>query len=257
MSEQQACLRPASVRMNKFTPLVRLGIIAVIAILPLITSCGDSKNREDLALRMALEEGLVDDDERIAALKADIRAVEKQVEKTLESVRDEGSYWRLLGLKYMDYKMWGEAMAAFDEAVKIYPENAALLYNRALSAGQMALSADTPEAELSYFLRSESGYRRAITVNSRHTASMYALSVLLVFELERPFEAVPLLEDFLKIERSDINGRFLLARVYLEAGMKIEALNLYDEITKIARDQTDVIKAEELYRRAAGGGDAS
>ena len=78
-----------------------------------------------------------------------------------------------------------------------------------------------------------------------------------MFELERPFEAVPLLEDFLKIERSDINGRFLLARVYLEAGMTIEALNLYDEIIKIARDQTDVLKAEELYRRAAGGGNAS
>ncbi|MCK5737449.1 MAG: tetratricopeptide repeat protein, partial [Spirochaetaceae bacterium] len=203
---------------------------------------------ESLAVRM------VQDDERISELKADIRGVEKQVEKTIEAVRDKGTYWRLLGIKYMDYKMWDDALDAFDQAVEIYPENASLLYNRALSASQMALSVDTPELRSSYISRAEKGYVRAISVNPRFTPSLYALSVLLVFELDRPLEAAPLLEDYLKIERSNINGRFLLARVYLEAGRKSEALNLYDEIIEIARDKTDVLKAEELYNRVAGGG---
>ena len=82
---------------------------------------------------------------------------------------------------------------------------------------------------------------------------MYALAALLVFEMNRPREAAPLLENFLEIERSDINARFLLARVYLEAGMKGEALNLYDEIIRIAGNTSDVSKAEDLYNRVAGG----
>ncbi len=219
--------------------------------LPLISSCSESRNRESLAGRMA------EDDERISELKADIRAVDKQVEKTIEAVRDKGTYWRLLGLKYMDYKMWGEALSAFDEATAIYPESAALLYNRALTAAQMALASDTPELKSAYIARAETGYRRAISVDPRYTSSLYALSVLLVFELDRPLEALPLLQDFLKIERSNINGRFLLARVYLEAGMKSEALNLYEEIMDLAKDKTDALKAEGLYNRVAGGGNDS
>jgi len=235
----------------------RILFFVLIGTLILLSSCGDSQNRQSLAVRMAENEGQADNDKRIAELKADIRSVDKQVEKTIETVRDKGTYWRLLGLKYMDYKMWGESLEAFDEAVAIYPENAALLHNRALAAGQLALSADNPESESSYFSRAEAGYKRAIEVDPRYSPSLYALSVLLVFELNRPLDAAPLLQDYLRIERSDINGRFLLARVYLEAGMKSEALNLYEEIIDIARDKGDVLKAEEFYKRVAGGGNDS
>ena len=231
----------------------RLLTVAVLCLLPFIISCGKLQNRRDLAVRLAVDEDRGDDDARIAELKADIRGVEKQVEKTIEAVRDKGTYWRLLAMKYMDYQMWGEAIAAFDEAVALYPEHASLIYNRALTAGQMALSSDTPGMRASYLARSEYGYRRALTLDPRYTPAMYALAALLVFELDRSFEAGPLLEEFLKIERSDVNARLLLARVYLEAGMIGDALDLYDEITRLAKDQSDVIKAEDLYNRVAGG----
>jgi len=242
----------AAARAGSF--LSRVMFFTVIVSLAFLSSCGDVKNRHALAQRMAENEGQAENDERIAELKADIRGVDRQVEKTIEAVKDRGTYWRLLGLKYMDYRMWGEALSAFDEAVAVYPDNAALLYNRALSAGQMALSADTEEMKTANFNRAEIGYRRAIEVDPRYTPSLYALSVLLVFELDRSLEAAPFLQDYLKIERSNINGRFLLARVYLEAGMKSEALELYDEIIELARNKTDALKAEELYNRVAGGG---
>lgn len=231
----------------------RFIFLFLISVLLLLSSCGDSRNRDGLARRLAAEEGNGEDDQRISELKADIRVVEKQVEKTLEAVRDEGTYWRLLGLKYMDYKMWDKALEALDQAISIYPEHVILLYNRALSAGQMALSVDTPELRMNYLARSERGYRRAIALDPKYSPPMYALAVLLVFELNRPNEAAPLLEDFLSIERSDINGRFLLARVYLEEGRASDALTLYDEIIGIAKDRTDVSKAEDLYNRVAGG----
>lgn len=227
--------------------------LAILPALLLLGACGDTRNRADLAVRMAAEEGNAEDDQRISELKAEIRGVEKLVEKTMDAVRDEGTYWRLLGMKYMDYQMWGKAIEAFDEAVSIYPEHSVLLYNRALSSSQMALSVDTPELKAAYLARSESGYRRAIALDPKYSSPMYALAVLLVFELNRPVEAVPLLENFLKIERSNINGRFLLARVYLEAGRAADALNLYDDIIRIAKDKTDVSKAEDLYNRVAGG----
>ena len=233
-------------------------LIAALAAVPMFFgSCRKMENRESLAIRMAENEGEAENNERIVELKAEIRSVDRQVEKTIEAVKHKGTYWRLLGLKYMDYSMWGEASAAFDKAVEIYPDSASLLYNRALTAGQMALSSDTPEQRLLNLNKAESGYRRAISVNPSYSPPHYALSVLLVFELNRPLEAAPFLQDYLKIERSNINGRFLLARVYLTAGMKSDAMSLYEEIMDLARDKSDVVKAEELYNRVAGGENGS
>ena len=222
--------------------------------LVLLTSCQEARNRTELARRMAAEEGQAGSDERIAELKAQIRSVDAQVEKTLEGVRNKAVYWRLLGLKYMDYSMWGEAMDAFGEAAAITPDHAVLHYNRGLCAGQLSLSAPGPDERSALLDIAELSHRRALEIDDRYTPAMYALAVLLVFELGRPAEAVPVLEDFLSIERSDIGGRFVLARAYLETGRVNDALDLYDEISssKSARPE-DVQKADDLYNRVLGG----
>jgi tetratricopeptide (TPR) repeat protein len=235
------------------TTVSALVFLAVfISFLPL-TSCGVNRNRNDLAGRMAAVEGRAEDDSRIKELEKEIRAVDKQVEDTIESVRKKGTYWRLLGLKYMDYKMWGEASSAFQESIAITPDHALLHYNSGLCYGQLALSASGSGEREELFKRSESSYRRALEIDPRSTPAMYALAVLLVFELNRPLEAAPLLEKFLDIERGDVNGRFLLARVYLEAGRPSDALDLYDEINRIAKNPADKRKAEDLFQQVAGG----
>lgn len=241
---------------NVFPSIGRLMLAAVLmlfflALLP--SSCGNAKNRRELAARMAAEEGLADDDKRIAELKSKIASVDSQVEKTLESVRDKATYWRLLGLKYMDYKMWGEALNAFDEAAQLTPEYAVLLYNRGLCAGQMALSSDIPEERSSYIDRAEANYQRAVAVDSRYTPALYALAVLVVFERNNPAEGIILLKDYISIERSDVSARFLLARCYVQIGRPEEALDLYREITSLTDDESEKAKAEDLYRRVAEG----
>ena len=226
-------------------------VLCLFSLLPV--SCKLSQTRNELAKRMAAEEHQGDNKERISELKSDIRGVEKQIEETIESVRDKGTYWRLLGLKYMDYKMWGEAVSALNEAIHIYPEHAFLLYNRALSFGQLSLSADTQEQRIAYLSRAEQGHRRALSIDPRFTPAMYALAILLVFELENPLEARDILENYLELERSDINARFLLARVHIELGENGEALRLYEEIRDIAKNEEDISKANELHRLVERG----
>jgi len=216
-------------------------------------SCELTQARNELAKRMAAEEGQGSKWKRISELKSNIRMVEREVEKTIELVRNKGTYWRLLGLKYMDYKMWKEAASAFEEAIDIYPESAFLLYNRALSLGQLSRLADTQEQKMAYLLRAREGYKQAISIEPRFTPAMYALAVLLVFEFEEPLEAQILLEDYLEIERGDINARFLLARTHVELNNNVDALRLYEEISNIARNEDDIRKADELYRIVESG----
>lgn len=219
-----------------------------------LTSCGEMRNRTELARRMAAEEGRGSSDERIAELKAQIREVDAQVEKTLEGVRNKAAYWRLLGLKYMDYSMWGQGMDAFGEAIGITPDHAVLHYNLGLCAGQLSLSALGPDEKTVLLETAEASHRRSLEIDDRYTPAMYALSVLLVFELERAAEAIPFLENFLSIERSDINARFVLARAYLETGRVNDALDTYDEISSSkSAGPEDVQKADDLYNRVLGG----
>lgn len=226
---------------------------AVFVLLLLAFGCSASENRLDLAERMAAQENPADDDARISELKGLIRSSESQVERTIEAVRDKGTYWRLLGLKYMDFQMWGEALNALNEAVAIYPDMASLHYDRGLCASQMAMAANTTDERLEYLSMAAADYERSLDIDPRRTDAMYALSVILVFELNRPFEALPLLREYLTIERSDVPARFLLARVHLLEGRPGEAMALYGEITRLVPGTADAAKADEFYARAAGG----
>lgn len=238
-------------------PLVSLraavSLIFCVLLLGGLVSCGKVSHRTALARRLGELEGNEADTESVRRLKRDIRAVDASVEKTIQAVKDEATYWRLLGLKYMDYEMWGKAIEAFDEAIMIEPNHAVLLHKRALCAGQMALSTVEEAARTGYIDQARAGYRRVLAIDPRYTPAMYALAVILVFETGEYLKAADLLEDFLKIERSDIRARFLLARSYVEIGRTKEALDVYDDIVRDAANDEDRQKAEDLYHRIAEG----
>lgn len=216
------------------------------------SSCNRYKGRQELAIRIANLENEVEVDRRISELQRKIRWVNEEASTTIKAVQDKGTFWRLLALKYMDYKMWLEALNAFDEALAIYPEHAALIYNRALCAAQMYRLAVNQQSRSEYLNEAVNGYRSSIAVNGRYTAAYYALAVLLIFELDENGEAADLLERYLQIERSDIASRFLLARAYLALDRVNEARKLYEYISRNASNAEDKDKAEELLGQVEG-----
>ncbi len=216
-------------------------------------SCARKENRDELVRRMAELDGNEEDAESVRSLKSDMRKVDSAVEKTISLVRDLGTYWRLLGLKYMDYQMWGKAIEAFDEAIDIEPNRAVLLYKRALCSGQMALSIVDSAVRKDFIAQAETGYRRVLAISPRYSPAMYALAVLLVYEFGGFQEAAELLENYLRIERSDVKARFLLARAYTENGQIADALDVYGEIDRIAGAEEDRQKAKDLFRRVSEG----
>ena len=239
--------------MRCFRGPYQCSFLLLLALSLLLTSCGQKENRNELAERLAQQDGLEPDEAQIQEWKKRLREIDDDVEDTLEKVQDKSGYWRLLGLKYMDHKMWGQAFSAFEEAVALEPERASLLYQRSLSLSQLALSESSELERQRLFEEAEFGYRRALNVDSRHTPSMYALAALLVFELDRPREAGVILEDYLRIERSHIGARFLLAQVRLIEGRPDAALDLYEEISSIAPGTQEEQQARELANQVLSG----
>jgi tetratricopeptide (TPR) repeat protein len=193
--------------------------------------------------------------QRIEEIEGEIRLYRKEVERTVDATGQLGVYYKMLAVEYMRGGMYGAAYDALEQALAIQPENPILFYYSGVCAARMSKAQVISEDRDRWLDRSEALYRHAITLDPGYAAALYGLSVLYVFELDRPEEAQELLERLLVVESKEIDGRFLLARVYYSLGKLENAIELYEEIeslTEIRQTREQALTSrqqieEELY----------
>ena len=211
-------------------------LISVIAIV--FSSCGASPKY--IRRVQAMEEG-VQNPTTIDELKEAISKYEERVEDVVSATEQTGIWYKILATRYIDKSMYGEALEALQMAIQTFPSNQNLFYYIGVCAGYMAKAdidySTTPDNSSfktmdrdSYLKLSESGYLRAIEIQSDYSRALYGLGVLYVFEMGESEKAIPYLETFLSIQKSDINGMFVLARAYFDEGEYDKAVDLYDKI---------------------------
>jgi cytochrome c-type biogenesis protein CcmH/NrfG len=179
--------------------------------------------------------------QRVEELEREIRRYRKEVERTVEASGQLAVYYKMLAVEYMRGAMYGPACDALEQAIAIQPENPILFYYSAVCAARMAKAQVIGEQRLLWLDRSEALYRRALALDPGYADALYGLSVLYVFELDRPQDAEDLLERLLAVESKEIDGRFLLARVYYSLGKLENAIETYREIESL----TDEKQAQE------------
>jgi len=85
--------------------------------------------------------------------------------------------------------------------------------------------------------------------SKRETSFCWALpdaaAVLYIFELNRSEAAIPHLGRYLELESRDVDAMFLLARCYYEAGENEQALEWYDQIIALTKDEVRRTEAEK------------
>ena len=192
--------------------------------------------------------------ETIEGLRAAIGAYEAKVEEAVGAAAQAGIYWKILAVRYMDKKMYGEALEALESAIGYFPEDATLHYLTGVSAASVAKSAHdfagvgrNRTRDRLYALAEES-HKRAITLEPKYARPLYALGVLLVFELDRAEEAIPYLEKYLSLQSKDSDGMFVLARAYYTVGRRDDAVELYDRILSVTKDEKKKAEAAENKR---------
>ena len=183
---------------------------------------------------------------RVEEIQVEIRRYRKEVERTVDAAGQLGIYYKMLAVEYMRGGMFGTAFEALQQAIAIHPENPILFYYAGVCTARMSAAQVIEEQRAQWLERSEKMYRRAVTLDPEYADALYALSVLYVFELDQPEQAESLLESLLAVESKDIDGRFLLARVYYLRGGLEEAIEVYREIESLSN--------VELIRREARKG---
>ncbi len=197
--------------------------------------------------------GVIEDDETYRQLKKDISKYQKIIDEKVNSAEKLGTYYKLLGIKYTDYSMYDLALEAYEQALEIYPENPNVLYYAGVCSARLSKTAGNESEEIELITNAVRYYQASISINNRHSASMYGLAVLYIYELDQPQLAIELLETYNNIQKSSMRGRFLLASAYYSSGYTNEALDLYNEIIQKSDDNNEVESAYENRNIILGG----
>ncbi len=215
-------------------------VFKIILTLVLFSVLFFSCNKSNAMLRLQeLEEG-VHNPLSEAELKEAINKYEKRVNDIMIAEGRVGIWYKMLGTRYMDKKMYRKALKSFQSALEYYPENQNLFYKVGLSASLVAknsLDFDATGQDIQkkrYYDLAVSAYERAIEIDPKYSRAIYALSVLYIFELNRPADAVPLLESVVEREQKPLKHMFLLARAYYMLGESNVAIEMYEKIIAIS-----------------------
>ncbi|MAG13926.1 MAG: hypothetical protein CMN78_04965 [Spirochaetales bacterium] len=188
----------------------------------------------------------------VKSLRDELESIEDDVESIILTGERLGLLYKTVALRYMDREMYGLARDYFRKALDIYPNNHLISYKAGLCMAQLAQSYADPAERQQKFLQSAAHYLHAIRMDGSYIDALYALSILYIFELDQPAEALPHLERIVSIQSKQYRAMFLLARVHVGFGRIDDAAALYQEITENSRDREEVARAEENRRSIVG-----
>lgn len=222
-------------------------VFACVAAFFAFASC--TKSNKTIIRMQHLEEG-VSSPTTIDELKSAIKKYEERVADIQLAQSQIGIWYKILATRYLDKKMYGEALKTFEKALEFYPQNQNLYYYVGLCAGYMSHAAmdfdadGNNEKRMNYLRLSEEAYRHAIEIEPRYARALYGLSVLYVFELGEDEKAIPLLEKLLTIETKNIDAMFVLARAYYVTYEFDKAVAMYDQIISLTKSKERKAEAE-------------
>ena len=209
----------------------------------ILISC--SREDRDLYDRLESTEYGEISSEREAELKEDIRINKEILESKIEAARGLGSSYKMLGKLYLENEMYLLALDQFREAAKIYPENPILYYYAGLCSARYGKASVEDTEKYEYISNAEKYYKKAVEMDEKYSKAVIALSVLYLYELDKPEEAAVILNTLIQYESRNFEAMFLLANSYIQAGRTDEAVSLYEKIEKTADSKTYKRQAEK------------
>ncbi|MBQ9239294.1 MAG: tetratricopeptide repeat protein [Treponema sp.] len=230
----------------------KITVIATFSACVLCVACGVSNKA---VKRMQLMEEGVSSPTTIEEYEAAIKKYERRIADITLAQQQVGIWYKIVGARYLDNNMFGEALKAYQAAIQYFPDNQNLYYYVGLCAGYLSHTAldydatgDAGVKRYNYLKLSEQAYLRAIAIEPRYVRALYGLGVLYVHELDESSKAIPILETLLTVDTGHIDAMFVLAHAYYDAAEYDKAIALYDRI--IARTKNAERKATAEANRA-------
>lgn len=186
----------------------------------------------------------------IEEIKKGIEKYDSEAQELVEKNAKIGIWYKILGTRYLDRKMYGKALESFQRALEFYPENPNLYCYVGVSATYVSHSAldfngrGETESKMNYLKLAETAFKQALSIDENYSKALYSLGVLYAFDLDNGPEAVKYLERYVEIEKRDTDGMLVLARAYYMSSEFEKAADVYDKIISITKSSQRKAEAE-------------
>ncbi len=234
--------------MKKNLVLLKLFCSALI-LSAFFCSCNYS-NKSLLQKRLQNMEKYSGNPGNIEEIKKGIEKYDSEAQELVEKNAKIGIWYKILGTRYLDKKMYGKALESFQKALEFYPENPNLYYYVGVSAAFVSHSAldfsgrGETDSKMNYLRLSENAFKQALAIDERYSKALYSLGVLYVYDLDDGEQAVKYLERYVDIEKRDTDGMMVLASAYYMTSQFEKAAEMYDKIISITKSAERKADAE-------------
>lgn len=228
--------------------------IIPVALILLLTSCN---NREFLKRMQENEEG-VHRPTTVAELQNAISKYERRVDDIMLVQNRIAIWYKMLGTRYVDAKMYIKALEAFTSALEYYPDNHNLYYEIGFCASEIAkgfanVAAEAGHDAAYYYELAVNSYVQALALQPNYTKSAYALAVLYVYELGESDKAISVLLPVVEREPKNYDALFVLGAAYYLEQKYDDAIRTYKVIVENAKDENVVASAKKNILQIESG----
>ncbi len=221
-------------------------ISASFLFLCMLASCGIQTRSEKIAQIQSRGQS---PEEQIKKIQDELRNRQEHFQEVLESAADVADYHKLLGVAYMEQKMYALGLQSLREALVIEPENEILHYLVGLAAANLARIYQQDSKEYSELIATaQHRYIRSIELNNTYADPLYALAVLYLFENESPEDALVYLDRYSAIRSNNPRSYVLYGRAYAMLNDKHQAITYYQRAADALGDAPEVKEIEENIR---------
>ncbi len=187
----------------------------------------------------------IESDVSVKQLKKDIEKQTKILNSALLSSQNLGRTYYLLGLKFLDYQMYGQAMQYFQQALEYYPEKPELFYNIGVAAGWMSDAQAEPGKRKQYLDQARFNLERALKLMPNYATALLALAVLYSYSFNMPYEAKALIKRYKEIEVPSTTSLFVEAHIAAQTMDEHTAIEIYTDLSSTANTPEERAKAAE------------
>lgn len=223
------------------------GFAAAALALGTLSSCGKSNSAIQ---RMQKMEENVGSPTTEAELKEAIKKYQDRIADVQLAAAQVGIWYKMLAVRYLDAKMYGEALKNFQVALQYYPNNQNLFYYQGVCASYVAntkIGVGEGEERAAYLKMAEDSFLRALSIEPNHAKALYSLGVLYVWEFRQCDKAIPILEKLVDSQKKDAKAKAALAAAYFGNMDYDKAVAVYDDI--IATTKSPQMKKEAEANR--------
>lgn len=176
---------------------------------------------------------------QILLRKGELAEARKEFEAGLKSKEmskgDQAECWNGIGISYRYEEKWAEAVKAYDEAIKIDPDNWTYYINKGIA--QQRVGADG-------LAKAEASFRKATEIAPKEFDAWNNLGIACRRQ-EKIDEAIAAYETALSLNEKATDSWYDLASMYLKKEQYQKALEAFEAYLKLAKPGTDTSVAEE------------